>query len=516
MNLITDPWIPIHRANGKTERIVPWELTDRIDDNPILAVASPRPDFDGALTQFLIGLLQTTCTPSEDQWWDWHEIAPSTEELKVRFETVAHAFELEGGKAFMQDFNPEQLEKRFDIAALLIGSPPKGSSTDLFIKQDAVEQLCPHCAAAALFALQTQAPEGGRGYRTGMRGGGPLTTLVVGKQLWDTCWLNVLEASRYHAGAVSGITEAPDHFPWLAPTRTSESKPPAGVTTPVHVHPDQQFWSLPRRIRLVGEECELTPCDLCGTATERIFRSFLTRNYGVNYDGFEHPLSPHYKRDATLLPAHPGRDGIGYRDWLGLTENSPDGSHRPARVVTQFRNLIGEEGRLWAFGYDMDSNKARCWYEARMPILFVPPGCEDTFRKQVDSLVKAAEKVAGYLYNALKAALFGQTKIRGDLGSVKSELWKSTEAAFYPHVRDLRDAVQEEPLAHLILDSWHRTLRDTAFVLFDRYSRTGDFDAVDPGKIATARNSLGRALGGVPLKKILGLPKPPRKKSTSP
>ena len=70
MNLISENWIPVRRADGSLQRIAPWQLTDGIGDNPIVAVASPRPDFDGALTQFLIGLLQTTCTPSEDQWWD--------------------------------------------------------------------------------------------------------------------------------------------------------------------------------------------------------------------------------------------------------------------------------------------------------------------------------------------------------------------------------------------------------------------------------------------------------------
>ena len=60
MNLISECWIPVRRADGSRQRITPWQLTDGVSDNPILAVASPRPDFDGALTQFFIGLLQTT------------------------------------------------------------------------------------------------------------------------------------------------------------------------------------------------------------------------------------------------------------------------------------------------------------------------------------------------------------------------------------------------------------------------------------------------------------------------
>jgi len=511
MNLISECWIPVRRADGSRQRITPWQLTDGVSDNPILAVASPRPDFDGALTQFFIGLLQTTCTPDEEQWWDWCEVPPSPAVLKERFESVAHAFELEGEKAFMQDFTPTQLDKKFSVAALLIGSPPEDSETDLFIKQDAVRKLCPHCVAAALFSLQTDAPEGGRGYRTGLRGGGPLTTLVLGKTLWETCWLNVLEKNRYLDSASSKPAAEHDRFPWLAATRTSEEKPPAGVTTLVQVHPDQQFWSQPRRIRLQAEKCAPVFCDLCGKETGMVYRNFLTKNYGVNYDGFEHPLSPHYTKDKIRLPVHPRPGGIGYRHWLGLVESSADEMQRPARVIAQFRTLTRQDGDLWAFGYDMKSNKARCWYDARMPILSSPKGLDYTFSDLATRLIRAADKVAYDLRNFLKTALFGETKVRGDLSYVQSDFWGATETAFYDHLRELRTTIPNDPLAYPVLESWLKILRDTAFTVFDRHSQTGDFDAVNPRQIARARNSLGKSLAGAPLKeKILGLPNPPK------
>jgi CRISPR system Cascade subunit CasA len=512
MNLISEQWIPVRRADGSRQSIAPWELTEGIEgDNPILAIASPRPDFDGALTQFLVGLLQTTCTPSEDQWWNWRETPPVPEVLKERFETVAHAFELEGEKAFMQDFTPAQLDKKFAISALLIGSPPEDSETDLFIKQDGIKQLCSNCVAAALFSIQTDSPEGGSGYRTGLRGGGPLTTLVLGDNLWQTCWLNVLETNRYLVGAAPEKRADHERFPWFASARTSETKPPLGVTTtPMDVHPDQQFWSTPRRIRLLAEECEASVCDICGDDTLTVYRAFKTKNYGVNYEGFEHPLSPHYTKDNMRLPVHPQPGGIGYRHWLGLVESSPDEQQRSARVVEQFRTLTRSDGDLWAFGYDMKSNKARCWYDARMPILFLPEGREVVFKDLVSRLVNAADKVArDYLKSSLKAALFGESKVRGDLSFVQNDFWVATEAAFYEHLRLLRATLQADPFALSLIEKWHGTLRETAFAIFDRHSQTGDFDAVDPRRIALARKGLGKALASPALKeKILGLPKP--------
>ncbi|MHB8249672.1 MAG: type I-E CRISPR-associated protein Cse1/CasA, partial [Acidithiobacillus sp.] len=244
MNLIYDPWIPVRRADGSRETIAPWQLTESIASNPIVTVASPRPDFDGALTQFLIGLLQTTCAPlNVFTWRKWRREAPAPESLRERFAAVAHVFELEGEVAFMQDYCPAELTNELEIAALLIDAPGENTleqNKDHFIKRNGVTHLCPACVATALFSLQTNAPSGGKGYRTGLRGGGPLTTLVLGKTLWETCWLNIIDTAARHQGDEGGKKDGEaDRFPWLALTRISEAKPPAGITTLVDVHPDQ-------------------------------------------------------------------------------------------------------------------------------------------------------------------------------------------------------------------------------------------------------------------------------------
>lgn len=292
MNLINEPWVPIRRADGTHEKVEPWRITDFTEGkSPIVAIASPRPDFDGALIQFVIGLLQTTCTPSESEWWDWREKPPTPETLRERFVTVLKAFELEGAKAFMQDFSPSELSNRLNISALLIEAPGGKTlkdNTDHFIKRGRVNQLCPPCAATALFTLQTNAPLGGQGHRTGLRGGGPLSTLVLGETLWETCWRNVLTKARYLATADRDKSGDADRFPWFACTRTSEAEPPAGITGLADVHPDQQFWAMPRRIRLQFEKLDkLSSCDLCGAEISGAYRHFVAQNYGVSYKGFE-------------------------------------------------------------------------------------------------------------------------------------------------------------------------------------------------------------------------------------
>jgi CRISPR system Cascade subunit CasA len=73
MNLITDPWIPVIRRNGP-DKIKPWQIAET--DNPVMELNAPRPDFQGALYQFLIGLVQTCFAPEdEDEWLGKNAIA---------------------------------------------------------------------------------------------------------------------------------------------------------------------------------------------------------------------------------------------------------------------------------------------------------------------------------------------------------------------------------------------------------------------------------------------------------
>ena len=81
LNLISDPWLPVLRKRASRDRIAPQQLTE--SDDPIVAVASPRPDFDGALWQFLIGVLQTCVPPADDSaWCEWLAKPPPPAELQ--------------------------------------------------------------------------------------------------------------------------------------------------------------------------------------------------------------------------------------------------------------------------------------------------------------------------------------------------------------------------------------------------------------------------------------------------
>jgi len=233
-SLLSAKWIPVKRADGSRDPIAPHEITSDLDSNPIVSFAWPRPDFDLAAHEFLIGLLAVAFPPKgQRDWLHYFQTPPTPEELREVFQPYAAAFSLDGeGPRFLQDFSLLEGEPS-PVEALFIEAPGMSQATinknnDLLVKRGRISVLSRASAAMALYTLQQFAPEGGSGHRTSLRGGGPLTTLVVPGApkygappiLWRKLWLHVLDG-----WPLDGM-RAPRAFPWLAPTMTSES----GVT----------------------------------------------------------------------------------------------------------------------------------------------------------------------------------------------------------------------------------------------------------------------------------------------
>lgn len=103
MNLLAEKWLPVRRSTGQVDWVAPHQITEP----DIVAFAANRADFNGALAQMMIGLLQTT-TPidDEDGWEGLLDAPPSAEVLQEWFTPTAEAFVLDGdGARFMQDFS---------------------------------------------------------------------------------------------------------------------------------------------------------------------------------------------------------------------------------------------------------------------------------------------------------------------------------------------------------------------------------------------------------------------------
>lgn len=493
-NLLREAWLPVRRRSGARALIRPAELADAAD--PPIALDWPRADFGIASLEFLIGLLATAWPPASSHAWldAWHA-PPDTATLDAAFAPIAHAFDLDGdGPRFLQDLE-DLVSDEEPVERLLIEAPGASTTrqnTDLLVRRDRFPTLGRAAAAMALFTFQSWAPAGGAGNRTGLRGGGPMTTLVVPSArptLWQQVWANV------PIGEAAAPTGLPRIFPWLAPTVTSEG---TRTVTPESAHPLQAFWGMPRRIRLDFVRLDRPePCSLTGTPDSVHVRSWRQRPRGANYAlwGGQHPLTPHYraKEGGEWLPLHPQPGGVGYRHWLGLVMASPDGLRLPARTVATWRDSRAVDARagdmrLLAAGYDMDNMKARGFVESEMPL---PAAASAQDREAAAQLVEAADQVARLLRSAVRGALFGPgatVKLDAEVfAALRDRFWEETERDFFALI------AARPPDAS---DRWLARLRAVALALFDEAAPIAPETGANAPRIGRARRQLLFALTG--------------------
>ncbi len=509
MNLIFDPWIKVISKDGY-QLITPAELVH----SHYLDVYLPRPDFKGALYQFLIGLLQTCFAPEDTEEWveRWRQ-PPASNSLLEAFSKYKVAFELinKDGPAFMQDFCLENGEQT-NISALLIDSP--GESTikqdrDLFVKRNRVKSLCMPCAALALFTLQINAPSGGQGHRVGLRGGGPLTTLLVPTEeeanLWRKLWLNVIPLSGTTIFKKTSLNESKYIFPWLAPTPISDK----GITIiPEDMHPLHMYWSMPRRIRLEIENLTEGACDLCGDKTTTLISNCFTKNYGINYDGaWMHPLTPYRiintKEISPPLSVKGQTGGIGYRHWLGLclgTKTEKKEEH-PALAVLCYQgqkdelNEATHDYLLWCFGYDMDNMKARCWYENKLPLFqmknLIKENSLEEIKDNIAQLVNIAYEMSRLTKKYLKQVWCEHAEGKVDFLFIDKIFWESSEKDFYECLEKILDQKEE---FYRILESWLVKIKLFSLSIFDQQTLAAPSEDLDLKKTIKARNELSKWL----------------------
>jgi len=519
MNLVQDPWLPFQLQDG-SEKVLPMRA---ICDPLVMDFALPRADFQGAAYQFAIGLLQTVFAPEDKyQWHDYYDSPPTAEVLQQAFNQATHAFNAMGdGPLFMQDLDPLVTAKPTTVAGLLIEAPGGNGlklNTDHFVKRGIGEVMSLEMAVMALFTLQINAPSGGQGHRTGLRGGGPLTTLVLPQTtdatLWQKLWLNVINQNEWRY-------EKPDlHsslvFPWLASTITSDKK--GSEIYADDVHPLQMYWAMPRRIRLDVEELEKC-CQLSGINAQYTVTQYRTQNYGCNYSGtWSHPLTPYKwdpkKPDEEHLSAKGQPGGITYKIWDALTLTSSEEGQRCAKVVAAFYSLWDEFSqpqsevpRLWVFGYDMDNMKARGWHSVSMPLFSLPPEQQEDLLRQVKGLQKMAAETLWQCRTQIKSAWFDKPgDAKGDFSFIDLSFWQRTEPAFFKVVQQLiKNVAADEPyLSPQQAELWLKALRNTALDLFDEYALSELGSARSMAKRIKARQQLtGWLYGAKPIKNFI-------------
>ncbi|NLW75033.1 MAG: type I-E CRISPR-associated protein Cse1/CasA [Methanomicrobiales archaeon] len=471
IHLLHDAWIPVVRENGESEFIAPHQITSNYDTNPVIELNASRPDFNGALIQFLIGLVQTACPPRSDrEWTERFTNIHSSDELRKLFAPFAEAFHLDGeGCRFMQDLSVRENGDLIPIRNMLIEYP---ASRDMFVKSRLINNVCPVCAGYALLTFQINGPPSGRGHMTGIRGSSPVTCVIPDSTLWNTINMNVIPQQKWPHYEKPDLANLQLIFPWLK-TRTDND---VITSTLVQSHPLQVFWGMPNRFFLDIEDSDIFSCDLCGRTSNRVVKKFFRKPYGISYDETWsiHPLSPHRLIKEKNLPVKLKSNLITYRHYPNFTNLYKSEKSSPALNITHFYDAKfnlrknSKKFSVWIFGYDMDNAKAQCWCECTLPIYeHLNDKSREIFESCVNNLVHTSEHVLQTLSSAIKSVLSGK-----DPGEITDRFWKETETQFFDTLDTIYPVLDKPVEIDLIKRTWLKFLRNQAKSLFDQYTQT--------------------------------------------
>jgi CRISPR system Cascade subunit CasA len=542
-SLLDDPWIPATGAHGERGWITPADITSTdASGAPIWHdIDWGRPDLRIATYELLIGLFATALAPATgDDLIDVVNVPPNAAVLRAALAPLWRYVVIEGdGPRFQQD--SEEITGDINPPDALFMDAP-GANTikngaDFFVKRGRTPLLSRKAAAIALHALQAFAPSGGAGHRTSMRGGGPLTTLVVPHRpdLWRRIAVNLPVLDRPDRRPPADLSMV---FPWARAARLSRSGATTEERPEHHAHWLQHYFGMPRRIRLVfeanggGRTCAVT-----GAVDEVVVTGFRMEAYGINYGVWEHPLTPYYEdKTSQVLPVHPRSGRIGYRDWVGYQFAGGDKGavSRPALAVRTYADVLATpigRGRVLAAGYVTDNMKTEDYVEAEVPLVSVP---NVRARKLIaeatrDRLIAPAELAARQLRGALIASLDGDYQ-KTLIASAVERFWVMTETDFILALEAITEAyagftadadpdtVQEADIGPFIV-RWLESFRSAALQIFREAApldQLGDLPSTQQKAIIDTNRYLhqclfGRGKSGDALFRQLGLPSPEKK-----
>jgi CRISPR system Cascade subunit CasA len=539
LNMLADAVFPVVCRSGSRRWVSFAGLLDESGD-PAVSFDWPRGDLNVASFELAIGLLALVFRPAlPDDWlaiWEGR----SSEDVAARIAELSPAFNLFGDEAgqgprFCQDLEPIAGDANA-AEALFIDTPGvngQKKNSDLMTHRGRFEALGARTAAMALYALQQFAPSGGAGNRTGMRGGGPMTTLVLlrGSDDADAPLARTLIANLPLICADDWLEddELARALPWLGPTLTSDGKPPRTVAeADPAVHRMQAFFGMARRIRLVAGDSGR--CPISGEV-ETLVTGFVQRPWGTSYAEWRHPLTPYRQnKDDAPYSVKPKPGHFGYRDWVGVTVGREEVTNRafPAETLkaagSRASALRDYRQRLLAAGWAMNNMEAERFLETVQPLyLTSDPARADELARVAQRNADAADAAARLMRSALNDALFdGQAKSTdtGVFAEATDSFYERTEDRFHAGLAAIALGNSALPDAGEAARLWLHTIRSAVLRLFDEHVTDLLAERLDAGFAQRAAGAHGRLVAGLSVKgkiaREMGVPQPQADKSARP
>jgi CRISPR system Cascade subunit CasA len=434
MNLLKDPWIPVRTDGGTgTFRLLTYQQL--LCETGNWQVSLPRDDMELACVQLLVCMTQVMFLPEEDR------------ALRTRIANALSAADFAAGVKPCQDWfdldHPTQpfmqsrgvkAAENTPIQKLLIGLP-EGNNHAFFNAAGEVRHLSGALAAIALFNQASNSPSFGGGFKGGLRGNAPITTLVYGQDLRATIWRNVLTRPRLAERQIAIPGFSMDQPTWVKPIHEKDviHWNEIGVVRGL-------FWQ-PARVELARAE-RLVPCDVLGGEPVHGYAGLRKEKFNFTVEGtWPHPhgaMTMSLENGAlkqqfssfkftepawTLLSEFVVPRGINDRD---ATEGSI-----PAGPISQADQLGEGDLHLLIGGY---GTKKALVLERRHELVSLAQGWQDD-RRRLPSLVgigkSAKHALRGKLYFAVKG-----NKDRG-LKGIGVAIHKTAEKLFYARTESL-------------------------------------------------------------------------------
>lgn len=189
MNLLKDEWIPVRPLPGG--KPVKVSLKELLCGEGRWEVCLPRDDMELAAIQLLVCITQVIFLPKTAADLKQRIARPLTEqEYDNAIIPYDDWFQLDHPNyPFMQMRGAKSLTS---MDKLMTGLDSQQNCC--FVNEPGLaSQLCGGCTSIALFNLGSCSPSFGGGFKPGLRGPAtPITTLIQGRHLRETIWLNVI------------------------------------------------------------------------------------------------------------------------------------------------------------------------------------------------------------------------------------------------------------------------------------------------------------------------------------
>lgn len=428
MNLLLDSWVPVRPLQGPALGGL-LTLQELLCGEEKWEIALPRDDLEMACLQLLISLVQVMYPPDDVRALRQRaKTLLSPEEYADGVAKLGHWFDLDHPEWPFMQTRGIKADGATPIQKLLIGLP-EGNNHAFFNEPGEIRYLGAPTTAIALFHQAVNCPSFGGGFKCGLRGGAPITTLVSGGHLREMIWRNVL-TREFIADLLPtyDFDLSQDQPTWVQPIKAGETFPTSRIGLLRGL-----FWQ-PAHVNLIRAE-EEHPCHLLGGSAGPAYTGFLKEKFTYTAEGSPWP-HPHGALQIAT------KKGKREEKFLSFTTTAPawtllsefvvprggkqdcEGS-RPVPAITQFGRTWRKPLALLVGGYR--SNQASV-IERRHELFSLASGWDqagDNLKHLVDLALKSRD--------ALKKKLFYVGKGNKDKGfkGLGVGLQQTGEALFF-------------------------------------------------------------------------------------